>query len=248
MVVCKPYRRTIRQFADGTYFQHQMSYIKHPKFASEPEHYIRAFSIIQKDLIELFDYIEPDDTHDGCYSYRIHELFMRTCIEIEANFKAILNDNGYARRGNWSIADYRKTEKSHFLSAYQVKFPVWRGGSKLIVPFSQWRRAKSLTWYQDYNLAKHDRHGDFQKANFGNLIKSVAGLVALLSAQFHTEDFSPNPPRLVVGGQNRSFEEAIGGYFQVKFPDKWPIRDRYDFGRHQIDNVIDPFINYPYPV
>jgi hypothetical protein len=33
----------------------------HPKFAVDPHHYVRAFLVLQKDLLELFDYIEPAD-------------------------------------------------------------------------------------------------------------------------------------------------------------------------------------------
>src|SRR5262245_53611429 len=90
---------------------------------------------IQKDMLELFDFIEPADTNLPCYSYRIHELFMRTCIEIEANFKAILTENGYSRSGDWNMNDYRKTETSHLLSAYLVKFPVWQGNQHTRQPF-----------------------------------------------------------------------------------------------------------------
>jgi hypothetical protein len=121
MPVSKPYRRTVRQFVDGHYAQDgKWRYIRHAKFAIEPEHYVRAFAILQKDILELFDFVEPADANLSCYSYRIHELFMRTCIEIEANFKAILTENEYGRSGDWNITDYRKTEPSHLLSGYVI--------------------------------------------------------------------------------------------------------------------------------
>jgi hypothetical protein len=46
-------------------------YVYHPKFAVAPEQYVRAFELIQKDLIELFDYVAPSDINLVCYSYRI---------------------------------------------------------------------------------------------------------------------------------------------------------------------------------
>jgi len=64
MPVSKPYRRTIRQFIDHHYAEGgRWKYIRHPRFATEPEHYVRAFAIIQKDLLELFDFVEPADTN-----------------------------------------------------------------------------------------------------------------------------------------------------------------------------------------
>lgn len=46
---------------------------------------------------------------------------------------------------------------------------------------------------------------------------AVSGLVALLSAQFCREDFSPGPDLFAAEGPNDSFESAIGS--RVKFPD-----------------------------
>jgi hypothetical protein len=145
MVVSRPFRRTVRQFTDGSYAEGgRAGYIRHPRFALDPEHYVRAFFVIQKDLLELFDYIEPADANRQCYSYRIHELFIRACIEVEANFKAILSENGYTRGGDWNMRDdYRKCEASHFMSAYQIKLPVWGNPSN---PIGRRRTISTTTW------------------------------------------------------------------------------------------------------
>jgi hypothetical protein len=231
MAVTKPYRRTIRQFVDGHHAEGgRWRYIRHPKFAAEPEHYVRAFTIIQKDVLELFDFVEPADTNLSCYSYRIHELFMRTCIEIEANFQAILNENGYVRAGDWNMVDYRKSEPSHLLSAYLIKFPVWQGAKHTRQPFGAWPIDRGLAWYQDYNAAKHSRHGNFGKASFSNLLDAFAALAAVLSAQFWTEDFSPSAGFYAAEGSWDGLEGAVGGYLRVKFPDAWPAAERYDDG------------------
>jgi hypothetical protein len=246
MSVTKPFRRTCRQFVDGTYADSgKWMYILHPKFAKEPEHYVRAFNLIQKDLFELFDYIEPSDQNLECYSYRTHALHLRTCIEIEANFKAILRENGYARRGNWKIdTDYRKLETTHLLYAYEIKIPVWQGTTNARMPFAPWSTNARLDWYQAYNDAKHDRHDKFSRANFGNLLDAICGLIVILSAQFYTQDFSPAAPTLALsgmGGPPWGYESAIGGYFYVKFPNNWPSADRYDFDWQSLRQQTDPF-------
>ena len=219
-------------------------YVLHPKFAKEPEHYVRAFALIQKDLHELFDYIEPSDVNLECYSYRIHELHMRTCIEIEANCRAILIENDYPKTKNLVMDDYRKLESTHRLSSYDVMLPVWRGIRNQWQPFAAWRSNGVLTWYQAYNAAKHDRHDQFPKANFRNLLDSICGLVVLLSAQFHTWDFSPASPTLALGGFGgppKGFELAIGGYFLVRFPTDWPQEGQYDFDWQSLKSEQDPF-------
>jgi hypothetical protein len=138
MTIMKPFRRTCRQFVDGRYAPHgNDGFIDDPRFAKAPEQYVRAFLIIQKDLRELFDYVEPADQNEGCYSYRIHELLMRTCVEVEANCKAILGENGYMppRGKNWDRSDYKKLNATHRLSSFQVKFPVWHGRHAVRTPF-----------------------------------------------------------------------------------------------------------------
>ena len=100
--------------------------------------------LIQKDLQTLFEFIEPSDTNLTAYSYRTHELLIRTCIEIEANFKAILNENtfnpidknGHPRRENrWNIHDYKKVNKTHHLASYRVHIPIWKARGVSSNPF-----------------------------------------------------------------------------------------------------------------
>jgi len=221
MSINRPYRRTCRQFVNGSYTEGGRSgYILHPNYAQSPEHYIRAFLIILKDLQELFDYIEPADKNLTCYSYRILALLLRACVEIEANCKAILKENGFSKSGDWNMNDYKKLEKTHFLSSYKVKVPNWNGDSETRSPFLAWSKGDPLPWYQAYNNTKHDRHSAFEEATFEHLINACCGLLVLLSAQFETNDFSPGDALLSVGGPRDGMESGIGGFFRVKFPSR----------------------------
>jgi hypothetical protein len=59
------------------------------------------------------------------------------------------------------------------------------------IPFAAWGSAGgALRWYDAYNDTKHDRHKNFEQANLGNLTDAIAGLVAVLGAQFYTHGFS----------------------------------------------------------
>jgi hypothetical protein len=58
--IAKPFRRTCRPGVDGKYPDDtRESYIADQRYACAPEQYVLAFELIQKDLLELFDYIEP---------------------------------------------------------------------------------------------------------------------------------------------------------------------------------------------
>ena len=86
-------QRFPRVFTDDTYSDSgKWMYVLHQNYADSPENFVRAFLLIQKDVLELFDYIEPSDTNLASHSHRIHELLLRTCVEIESNCTAILRD------------------------------------------------------------------------------------------------------------------------------------------------------------
>lgn len=247
MSVNRPYRRTCRQFVDGSYTEGgRWGYMLHPKFAESPEHYIRAFLIILKDLQELFEYVEPADKNLACYSYRIHALLLRACVEVEANCKAILKENGYNKSGDWNINDYKKIEKTHLLSGYEAKVPNWSGTEETRLPFSAWSTDDPLPWYQAYNITKHDRHSEFEKATFEHLIDACCGLLIILSAQFETNDFLPGPTLIACEEPGDGLESGIGDYFQIKFPSNWPTDLRYDFNWSEIKNETDPFQTIDY--
>jgi hypothetical protein len=245
----RPYRRTCRQFVSGKYDgMTPRSYIHHPRFAKSPEHYIRAFLLIQKDLHTLFDYVEPADKNLECYSYRIHELLLRASIEVEANCKAILEENGYKTKARWDTRDYRKIEQSHRLSKYEVKLPIWSGNHNVRTPFAEWSGAGELSWYSAYNATKHNRQVDFERATFSQMLDGVSGLLALISSQFGTRDFGPGPELISAEMGGERFESSIGGYFRVRFPDDWAMADRYDFNWEKLSSSDpDPFQNFPYP-
>lgn len=254
MGINKPFHRNYRGMVQGPNSGHSDgAYISDPKYANSPQHYIRAFLLIQSDLQKLFEYIEPSDEGLKAFSYRIHELFMRTCIEIEANFKAILRENKYTpekdkyKHSIYNMNIYKKINVTHHLAAYQVSLPIWNGERKPFAPFQRWSEDKSLPWYSAYNASKHDRQDKFKKANLENLLEAVAGLLILLSSQFRRNDFSPTLPRLLISpGDPNGFNEAIGQFFEIKFPDNWKDEEKYEFNWSVLKNEEHRFDKYNY--
>lgn len=118
----KPFHRNYRPVINGPNSNYSdWAYIIDKEYSCHPDYYTRAFALIQEDIINLFKYVELADINCSTYSFIIHELLMRTCIEVEANFKAILKENiftpfyksgdkvGLSRPENkWNINDYKK--------------------------------------------------------------------------------------------------------------------------------------------
>jgi hypothetical protein len=216
-------------------------------FAQDAVKFQRAFFVLQKDFTGLLDFIEPSDQNLSCYSFRTHELLMRVCIEIEANLKAILVENRYPRAAeDLTMVDYSKIDRSHRLSSFQAKLPVWTGSENVRQPFAPWAMGERLPWYQAYNRAKHDRHTNFADANFGAIVDAMCGLAILMSAQFTNEDFAPECYLQLSGGAADGFEPAIGKYFLTKYPSDWPVEDRYVFDWKVGEADSNPFEPFPY--
>lgn len=249
MGIVSPYKRTARMFTDNSFSNSgKWMYVLHDKYADAPHNFIRAFQLLQKDVLELFSYIEPSDINLNTHSHRIHELLLRTCVEIEANCTAILRENGYSRSGNWNMGDYKKIEQSHYLSQFEVKVPNWLGSEGVRKPFSPWSSAGSLSWYTAYNNTKHDRHINFSQASFENLIDAVTGLAVILAAQFLDHDFSPAGMGLSVnpGGPNDGLEASIGDFFRLRYPTNIPDNEKYSFEHSDIDFSTDMFQCFNY--
>lgn len=245
MVYKKPFHRTYRPVtkSESNYWYSSWAYITDREYSQNPEHYVRWFLLIQEDLKKLFEFIEPSDINLKTYSFRIYELFMRVCIEIEANFKAILRENNFTpfyqnweRNGQprdeskWKLSDYKKVNKTHFLSGYSVEFPVWNWERKIFSPYKEWGIQDKLSWYDAYNNCKHDRYQKFAEANFENLLWAISWLLVLLTSQFRDVSFQPWVETLATnsGGQYYDWEFGIWDYFIIDFPD-FPEEIVYNF-------------------
>lgn len=270
----KPFYRTCLPFVnsdnlDFGKFEGNHNYVRDRKYASDGQHYINAFLIIQRDFKELLEYIEPDTKNFNCYSHRISQLLFRICVEIEANCTAILKENGYSGKPkDWTMKDYKKIEESHCLSYYKAAVPNWKISVRNCnseycrerKPFENWASNGSLLWYQAYNAVKHDRHNNFSsQATFKNLVDAMCGLFIIMSAQFYTRvdltsktsdaEYQDN----IKFGNESKFSVGIGDYFEIGFPDNIPGNKCYNFKWDEIQNASnngdtgnDRFNKYPY--
>jgi hypothetical protein len=245
MPIYKPYHNTVRQFVDGEYSEGGRSrYVRHPSYARRPSDFIRLFLLIQKDLETLFVYVEPADQNLDTYSFRLYELLLRCCTEVEANFKEIFRANTYRHVGRYDITHYAKIDRSHYLSGYEIKMPYWFGQASR-KPFVAWNAGHSLVWYQAYNSIKHDRAQNLKEATLDHVVDAFCGLAALLAAQFYDYDFGPRDDLLSLGGIDDGHETGIGNYVRVKYPNI-PLDDRYEFDWPKLEGHPDPFGKFNY--
>jgi hypothetical protein len=214
--------------------------------------------MLQNEIRDLFEFIEPADINCDTYSYKIHQLLLRVCIEIENNFKAIMRENIYTPTSKksgkprledkWTINDYLKINNSHHLSSYSVVFPTWTGEQhKTRRPFKAWGDGDSLSWYNAYNKSKHDRSNNFMLANFNNLLDAYAGLFVVITSQFGTYSFQPGPTILSFGGDSfYNGEFGIGDYLILGSRGDWTDNESYEFDWTILKNEKVRFEKFDY--
>lgn len=262
MTISKPFYRTVREMKSGPNSGYSgWAYIQDKSYANNPEHYVRALELIQNDLRSLFEFVEPSDENLATYSYRIHALLMRTCIEVEANFKAILEENNFTPpKRSCDMRDYRKVDASHHLSSYRVVLPIWNGSPKIWQPFQAWKSSRgqsiqrnqggtAIAWYRAYNASKHNRQDQFKQANFDNLMQAIAGLLVLVTAQFKDVDFSAGSSSIALEGHGyHPMEASIGSMFRIEYPSDWSSAEQYDFDWSVLNKQTDRFQKFDYDV
>ena len=214
---------------DGYY---KLNYILDNRYASDRFSLIHAYHLIEKDLIKLFDYIDPTDNNLKTYSHRIYELFLRSATEFESNCSAILKSNGFQSPNNFTIFDFFKINKVSRLDESAVKLNIWTPIPKIFEPFKDWKNHGSfvsLNWYQNYNSVKHDRNVNFKHANLENLLLAISGVIVILFSQFYIQTFYPYQEGSSWICDDDGFLYNESSLFSVKEIKSWSPDELYEF-------------------
>lgn len=233
MTILQPYFRLCRPFANNSYFKSiDHNYLLDSKYASDRVDFVRAYHLLERELINIFNFVEPDDKNKNCYSHQIYSLLMRASTEFESNAKAILQANGYNKKGSLNIEDFFKLNIATKLDEYQITIPIWNGNDlKSFNPFGEWSRGQRLSWYQNYNDVKHNRFDKFSLASLENASKAVGAVLVILTAQFHCNAFDLTVTEHCEDNGTMSHNACL---LSVKLPE-WPEAERYDF---QWENLL----------
>lgn len=209
------------------------NYILDEDYAKDRFLLCRAYKVLEGDLLNLFQYIEPCDDNEMVFSFKTYELLLRASTEFETNCKQILIANAYIkpdREREWNMEDYRKIDKATNLSEYQIKLNIWRPIGKTLTPLASWGDAERLEWYQDYNNVKHDRLNNFQGAKFINAVNAVGAVFAILYAQFGEYAFKPyNNSSGSNNDDPNGFNYDEDSLFSIKPFRDWKKNDEYVF-------------------
>lgn len=244
----KPYYRIYRPYKNLKNTSEKVyDYISDKRNCKNRKEIIRYCSILQKEVIDILEYIELSDKNMEVYSLKIYKVFLSICTEIENNFKGILYANDYKVGQQLNMKyDYFKLEKVMKLSQYKVKI-LLNDYEKVIQPFKEWENQSeynSIEWYKDYNDLKHNRSDNFEKAKLVNLIKAVCALNIILYAQFY--EYS----KAIDGKNSLSFFTDDGemliqdsiGIMNIEEKPTWLEEEKYDFDWNKLKELNEPYV------
>jgi hypothetical protein len=149
---------------------------------------LQSVRLLLERLDELFLYIEPSPASLSTYSHKTRELLILACTEVENAWARYMREAKAApvNGKGYTTNDYVKLLGPLYLGEFQLTlkaFPAIASSR----PFHGWtavQPTKSLIWYDGYNLTKHDRKTNFDKATLNSCIDAVAANLALFSARF----------------------------------------------------------------
>lgn len=240
MPILKPYKLIWRPNKKNSF-----TMASDPIYSSDRYLFLNAYYLLENDLKKIFEYVYPSSNNKDTYSHRIYELLLRASTEFESNSKSILKANGYSMSGHLNITDYYKLNASSKLSDYEIKINIWDTTPLIIKPFDEWNTSHTLTWYKEYNLVKHDRHENFQKANFLNLINAVGATFIILYSQFDFQAINQNNSSSSLNYDNDRFASINNNLFSIKAP-QWLDSEYYDFTWDTIKSTSNPFDNFTF--
>ena len=227
----KPYYRIIRIDKNNS----PCDYVLDDRYALDRQILIRSYHTLEKDMIRLFEYIEPTEENFKAYSVRTYEILLRAATEFETNAKAILTANGYQSEF-WTIQDYYKINIATRLSDYKIKIASWTPWPKVFQPLQDWSTGFLLFWYQDYNNVKHDRAIKFPLATFRNAVNAVAAVFCILFAQFGIQVFNAHNEQFDVDeSDGDGFLFLHDSLFSIKPYDGWKDNELYDLKNILLD-------------
>ncbi|WP_022664771.1 hypothetical protein [Desulfospira joergensenii] len=163
------------------------------------------FLLLEDELVGISRFVELSEDNYEVYSIEFAKLFLSICSEVDVVAKLLckeadspLFDKTKGSRDP-NMSTYRCVINSKFPDFHkaQVKIPLYNLSFE---PWNNFKIDKSLPWWNEYNDVKHERNINFKKANLGNVLFSMSGLMVLLVYLYGYQSVvsltSPNKPKL----------------------------------------------------
>lgn len=170
----------------------------------------QSLLLLVQRLDELLLFVEPSATTLSSFSHKARELLILACTECENYWQDYLREATHppANSRTYTTNDYVRLLNQLHLAEFELSMPRYSNVGS-VHPFDGWSASnptQSLSWYDDYNKAKHDRTTHFSSATLFNCIKAVSGVIIMFSVRF-------GPYRLTTGSS--TLASSINHLFSI---------------------------------
>src|SRR5271166_1062392 len=140
------------------------------------------FEMIDEELHTFSRQVEFAEANFPTYSVFLAGLYVSICSEIDVVAKLLCKRIKPDAKAE-NIRDYREIIPTHYCFLPKLKITILPIRLELM-PSEIWRDKdikKNPDWWKSHQKVKHHRDEFFKEANLGNVLKSAAGLLVLLT-------------------------------------------------------------------
>lgn len=147
-----------------------------------------AYKRLEKEVLELSEYIHISDDQLDVYSLKIGDLLVRTAIEAETLVKLLYHENGGTKPNGkdlyFDTDCFKLLEDKWTLSKKTIVITApsfFLTGNRMLRPLHKAykRGTSSSKWQIAYQAVKHDRVNNQKSGNIGNLLLALGALYIL---------------------------------------------------------------------
>lgn len=150
--------------------------------------YWKQYLSLEKDLLQMDDYVTIDSKNYGCFSNNFAKIFMMACSELDS---LVLKFDEIIKRDLFIEKALPKSfpQKLDMLLYKYKNLHNMRISTKAdiceinFVPFTNFTENETDGWWKDYNLVKHNRTEinpsgkyNYEKANLKNTMTALSAL------------------------------------------------------------------------
>ncbi len=154
---------------------------------------VRMYNTLEKETTDLGSTIHFDHKNFNTFGLRVYNLFFLTCNLFEHAAKEIQR-NPDSNMGDWKInpiiSNLSKAELTFQPTGFKFK-PLMGLGNVV-------EEHRKLSWWDDYNTAKHDFL--LHKATLRNLIYALGSAGILVEIAVHPVGMVPTNPSILFHG------------------------------------------------
>jgi len=198
------------------------------------------YLFLEKELQEISDYVAINVSNEKTFSFKIMQLYLIVCTDIDSIFKYIQSNLGITKPKNgrdFTITDHIKMLNEHFPLIKDITVELKFSGQVLeFIPFKYLfiriidENYEVSTWWNDYTSVKHHRLDSFDKASLNNLLNSLAALhiLNLVYGVSSRHEWRENYTSILIEApaithypifqlKNSSYDRRIGGKYGLYF-------------------------------